>query len=297
MDKAVEEFRRAIAVDARFSEPHAALAESLVRRMEMKSEVEAAAEVEARREAARSLELDPESPLAHAARASVQFVLDRDMAGAERSFRHAIELDPSIPSIRRRYGYLLAANGRLDEALEQMRAASDLAPASSSTFADLGWIETLRGDLAAAERDLREAVRLEPTSGRAAMGLSRCLAAKGLEAEAWAELRRGLSLAGATPELLDSSDKAFAAKGMHGVYESWATTGVGRPVPRFTVAISAARAGRSRQALDLLAQSVERREPATLWIAVEPSFAPLRGDAAFVALARRAGVSAGATLR
>ena len=86
MDKAVEEFRRAIAVDARFAEPHAALAESIVRRMEMTGEVGAAVEAEARREAARALDLDPQSSLGHAAGASVQFVLDRDMAAAERSF-------------------------------------------------------------------------------------------------------------------------------------------------------------------------------------------------------------------
>ncbi|MGH9419997.1 MAG: winged helix-turn-helix domain-containing protein, partial [Thermoanaerobaculia bacterium] len=106
MNKAVEEFRRAIAIDARFAEPHAALAEASVRLMEMTNDVRPDREAEARREAKRALELDPNLSLGHAAQASVAFVLDRDMAGAEQSFRRAIAIDPSIPSVRRRFGYL-----------------------------------------------------------------------------------------------------------------------------------------------------------------------------------------------
>src|SRR5262245_21348803 len=57
MDKAIEEFRRAIAGEPRFADPHAALAEALVRRLEWTNAVAADAEAEARREAARALEL------------------------------------------------------------------------------------------------------------------------------------------------------------------------------------------------------------------------------------------------
>lgn len=290
MDKAVEEFRRAIAVDARFAEPHAALAEALVRRMEMKSQVSPEAEAEARREAARALDLDAQSSLAQAARASVQFVLDRDMASAEQSFRRALELDPSVPSVRRRYGYLLAANGRFDEAIEHTRAASELAPTSSSTLADLGWIETLAGRRAAAERDLREAIRLDPTNGSPAFTLGTCLHAAGREREAWAEYRRALQLVTSRPGLLQTSDAAFAANGLRGVYESWADWAAAHSPSRYLAAVYTGRAGRSDEALPLLAQSVDRREPATLWMAVEPAFAPLRRNETFIALSRRAGV-------
>jgi DNA-binding winged helix-turn-helix (wHTH) protein/tetratricopeptide (TPR) repeat protein len=292
MNKAVEEFRRAIAVDARFSEPHAALAESLVRRMEMTSDVNAAVEAEARGEAARALELDPQSSLAHAARASVRFVLDRDMAGAEQSFRRAIELDPSIPSVRRRYGYLLAANGRFSEAIANTRAAAELAPTSSSTFADLGWIELLAGDQPAAERALREALRLDPTNGGAAFTLANSFELAGREADAWSEYRRGLLLLEVPQARVAAADEAYATKGLQGVYETWAAAAAKRQLPRYISALYAARAGHSADVLSLLGQSVERREPATLWIAVDPAFAPLRRDATFIALARRAGLSA-----
>ena len=290
MDKAVEEFRRAIAVDARFAEPHAALAEALVRRMEMKNQVSPEAEADARREAARAVELDPRSPLAQAARASVQLVLDRDMAASEQSFQRAILLDPAIPSVRRRYGYLLAANERFAEAIAHERAASELAPTSSSTFADLGWIECLGGDLAAAERDLRAALRLDPTNGSAALSLAVCLGRAGRDAEAWELYREGLRLVDAPAEIVQAAERAYPAKGLRGVYESWAALSVRRRTPCFLGALFTARVGRTDEALVLLAESVERREPATLWMAVEPAFATLRGDAAFVSLARRAGL-------
>jgi DNA-binding winged helix-turn-helix (wHTH) protein/tetratricopeptide (TPR) repeat protein len=292
MNKAIEEFRIAIAGEPRFAEPHAALAEALVRRMEWTNVVAGADEKEARHEAALALELDPLSPLGHAARASVQFVLDRDMTAAERSFRRAIELDPAIPSVRRRYGYLLAANGRFREAVAHTRVAAELAPTSSSTFSDLGWAELLAGDAAAAQRDLREALRLDPSNGSATMSLVKCLEAAGQEAAAWSELHRGLTVSGMPPAFVQQSEAAYAAGGFRGLYESWAQAGAKRRFPRFLLATYTAQAGRRDQALALLREAVERREPMTLWMTVHPAFAALHHDATFLALARRAGVGA-----
>jgi DNA-binding winged helix-turn-helix (wHTH) protein/Tfp pilus assembly protein PilF len=297
MNKAVEEFRHAIAIDARFAEPHAALAEATVRLMEMTNEVRPDREAEARREAARALELDPNLSLGHAAQASVAFVLDRDMANAEQSFRRAIAIDPSIPSVRRRFAYLLAANGRFGEAVAHARSASELAPTSSSTFADLGWIEFLAGDRDRAERDIREAIRLDPGSASAILSLASCFDFEGRPVEAWAEYRRGLPLIGVPPSFVQQADAAYAAKGLHGVYEFWAASAARpeRHLPRFLAAFWAARAGNSGEAMAMLRQSVERREPASIWIGVHPAFASLRGDEAFVALARQAGVKVVAT--
>lgn len=294
MNKAVEEFRRAIAIDARFAEPHAALAESTVRLMEMTNEVRPDREAEARREAARALELDPNLSLGHAAQASVAFVLDRDMAGAEQSFRRAIAIDPSIPSVRRRYAYLLSANGRFGEAVAHARAASELAPTSSSTFADLGWIEFLAGDQTRAERDIREAIRLDPASASAILSLASCFDFEGRSAEAWIEYQRAFPLMDLPSSFVQDADAAYASKGLHGVYEFWAASAARpeRHLPRFLAAFWAARAGHSDEAMVMLRQSVERREPASLWIGVHPAFASLRGDQAFVALAQRAGVKA-----
>jgi DNA-binding winged helix-turn-helix (wHTH) protein/tetratricopeptide (TPR) repeat protein len=289
MDKAIEEFQRAIAGEARFADPHAALAEALVRRLEWTNVVTAGAEAQARREAARALELDPRSPLGHAARASVSFVLDRDMTAAEQSFLRAIELDPAIPSVRRRYGYLLAVNGRFREAVAQTRVAAELAPTSSSTFADLGWAELLDGEATAAQRDLREALRLDPTNGSATMSLVKCLEAAGRDAEAWSELHRGLT-AGTSASFVQTTEAAYAAGGLRGVYDRWAQAGAKHGLPRFLLAVYTAQAGRPSQALALLRQSVERREPMTLWMTVHPAFAALHRDATFLALARRAGV-------
>lgn len=294
MNKAVEEFRRAIAGEPRFAEPHAALAEILVRRMEWTNQVAGADEAEARREADLALALDPQSALGHAARASVQFVLDRDMTAAEGSFRRAIELDPAIPSVRRRYGYLLAANGRFREAVAHTRVAAELAPTSSSTFSDLGWAELLSGDAAAAQRDLREALRLDPTNGSATMSLVKILDAAGQEDAAWSELRRGLTVSGMPAAFVQTSESAFAAGGLRGVYGTWAQAGAKRGLPRFLLAIYTAQAGQRNQALALLRQAVERREPMTLWMTVHPAFAALHHDASFLALARRAGVVAAA---
>jgi len=285
LEKARAEFRKAIAIDDRFAEPHAALAEVCVRLIENGTPDAEATEAEARREATRAVELEQQLALSQAALASVQFVLDRDAARAEQSFREAIELDPSLPGIRRRYSYLLGATGRFAEATEQARMAVELQPTSPGAVGDLAWTHVLAGRLGEAETLYREALRLDPASTETLFSLGYCLELRNEPDAAMQTYRRAMQINGLPEEVIARYDRAFAASGLPGVSAAWLEQfKTNQTVPRFMVAFFAARAGHSSEAIEFLRESVRRREPGTLWLAVHPAFASMRDQREFGAL-------------
>ncbi|HJQ38949.1 MAG TPA: winged helix-turn-helix domain-containing protein [Thermoanaerobaculia bacterium] len=285
LEEARAEFRKAILIDRRFAEPHAALAEVCVRLIEVGSLDAAEREQEARREVALALELAPRLAISQAALASVQFVLDRNFAEAERSFRYAMELDPSLPDIHRRYSYLLGASGRFAQATEQARIATEMEPTSVPAIMDLAWSHLLAGSVDAAERHYRDALQLDPVNVGALIGLGNCLELRGESNAAMQSFRRSMQIQGVPDDVLATYDREYASSGLQGVYAMFLERLKVRPaMPRFQLALFATRAGRKAEALDLLRESARRREPGTLWLAVHPAFAPLRNQREFGAV-------------
>ena len=285
LEQAAAEFRKAIAVDDRFAEPHAGLAEVSIRLIEVGSRDVAEHEKVARREVAVALAQAPHLALSHAARASLQFVVDRDAVRAEESFRHAIRLDPSLPGIHQRYSYLLSATGRFDEAIEQARIATELQPTSSSAFMDLAWANVVAGRASDAEQLYREAIRLDAANSEALFGLGYCLEVRNAPDEAMRSYRRALQIIGTPDSAIARVERTFATSGLQGVYASWLDIYRGNDaIPRFAAAYFAARAGRADEAMALLREAAVRREAGTLWLAVHPAFAPYRGQREFDAL-------------
>jgi DNA-binding winged helix-turn-helix (wHTH) protein/Tfp pilus assembly protein PilF len=285
LEEARAEFREAIRIDERFAEPHAALAQVCVRLIEIGSSGAAANEAEARREADRALELGPQLSLSHAAMATVQFVLDREPETAERSYLHALELDPSLPGIHRRYSYLLGARGRFAEATEQARIAVEMEPASAGAIADLAWTHEIAGNLADAERLYRDAVHLDPSNAGTLFSLGYCQELRNSPDAAMQSYRRGMQLLAVPQDLIAQCDRAFASSGLPGVDAVWLERLRPNPeFPRFNLALYAVRAGRPSEAIELLREATGRREPGTLWLAVHPAFTSLRGQREFAAL-------------
>jgi len=285
LEEARTEFRNAIRIDERFAEPHAALAQVCVRLIEIGSSGAAANEAEARREAARAMELGPQLSLSHAALATVQFVLDRDAATAERSYLHALALDSSMPGVHRRYSYLLGARGRFAEATEQARIAVEMEPASAGAIADLAWTHEIAGGLGEAERLYRDSVHLDPANGGTLFTLGYCLELRNSPRAAMESYRRAMQVLGVPDDFITQCDRAYASSGLTGVHAVWLERLRPKPdFPRFNLALYAVRAGRSSEAMELLREATRRREPGTLWLAVHPAFAPLRSQREFAAL-------------
>jgi len=114
----------------------------------------------------------------------VQVKHDRDTAAADRSFKRAVNADPTCAMAFSRYTYFLAAVGRIDEALETSTRAQELDPLSPDANASLGLVLYFLRRYDAATRYCRLALDLEPTFSEAALLLGRCYEQKGMFDEA-----------------------------------------------------------------------------------------------------------------
>ncbi|MEJ2604900.1 MAG: hypothetical protein P8172_16760, partial [Gammaproteobacteria bacterium] len=110
--EAVACFEEAIALDAEFAPPRAALARAYVW-LSRYGLVPATEGFRRARDAADdALALDPQLAAAHLAVAELQLSDDRDFTAAEASLRRALELEPASAEIHAHLGHLLAMLGR-----------------------------------------------------------------------------------------------------------------------------------------------------------------------------------------
>ena len=86
--------------------------------------------VKAKAEAVRALGMDETTAEAHASLGFVRHLYDWDFAGAEQSFRRAVELSPADPIPRVYLGELLGETGRPAEGVAELRTAVQLDPLS-----------------------------------------------------------------------------------------------------------------------------------------------------------------------
>ena len=123
-------FERALATDSNYPEPHAGLAEAYALLGILGYARPADVMVKAKAEAVRTLDMDETTADAHASLGVVRHWYDWDFAGAEQSYRRAIELNPADPIPRVYLGVSLGETGRPAEGVAELRAAVQLDPLS-----------------------------------------------------------------------------------------------------------------------------------------------------------------------
>jgi TolB-like protein/Flp pilus assembly protein TadD len=134
-----------------------------------------------RNAADRSIQLDPLSPEANDASASV-YARDGEWRESERSFRRAIELNPNSSTTRLHFAmYLLMVLGRTDEAVRELRIAERSDPRSADLQYSLAFglmLEGRYGEAASHCAKLPDGNRTKPEC------MGRALLAQGRTAEA-----------------------------------------------------------------------------------------------------------------
>jgi tetratricopeptide (TPR) repeat protein len=142
----IDLFEEAVAKDPSFAPAYAGLAAAYALHS-IVFPVQHAPDELARMRAAvdRAIQLDPLLAEAHEA-LGVVFARDGQWEQAEKSFRHAIALDPNRSSAYLDYSeWLLEVLGRNDEALQQLRVAEKLDPLSPEVHRSLAWALILAG--------------------------------------------------------------------------------------------------------------------------------------------------------
>ncbi len=295
IEKSASLFEQAIQRDPSFVPAHAALADCYAM-MGFHGIIPPEESIpKAKAAVSQALNLDASNANAHGVLGWMLFFYDWDWPASESQFRRAIELDPGWSSVRQWFAFALVSRKRFNDAIEQSRKALDLDPMSYVAGDDLAGIHYYAGHYDEAMRLARQALELNPelTSAHGLLGM--CLAAKARYREAIEEFgktpvstRRYGAIAGRIGHanaLAGNRAEALA------LLDQLARDCRMQPMKRFVErAFICAGLGDPEQMFDLLEGAHRQRDPALVFLNVEPIFHPFRADAKFKALAEKLGI-------
>lgn len=280
-DGAIEYFSRAAAEDPHFAPAFASLADVYVL-YALNGRPGTKTASLARQAALQALALDGDSAEAHTALGAVSAVFEWDWATAGREFQRAVALNPNYATGHQWYAnFFLIPQLRLDAAARQMDAAEALDPLSPIMLVDRGWVDYLRGDYPKAWQRYDRALAMDPDFTPAIFRMEEWYLVQGRNAEYVQALARITSLTGAGFEIHKRTiEEGFAHDGLRGAARAqvgWASRANG---PHWYWGIVAAQMfallGDSARTCDALRGGIREREPALLFLNVDPAYAVVR---------------------
>lgn len=236
----------------------------------------------------KAIELQPTLADAWLERGNVYFWCRRDLPAAEHNYAQAQQLAPQSDAPPLQLAQLHLAQGRFAESLTAMEQARHLNPLNYSVPMVV-WIYQMnrRHDLAWAE--LQRITQAEPDDRYHHISAQRVLASLGREEESFFHWQWLMADAGFDDDKMAAAQQAFAAEGLAGVnrwlLQTREPADLGQYPPPLAWARYALQAGDYSQAMDLLEQAAAVPQSPLLWLAVDPAYQALHGQARFQALA------------
>jgi tetratricopeptide (TPR) repeat protein len=211
--ESVLSFQHAISRDPKFAAAYTGLADAYNLLSQFGFMPPREAMEQARGAAAQALKIDPRLAEGHVSLGAIIEAYDWDWAGAEREYRRALDLNPGLPAAHLWYGMFLRDQGRLQEALPELRRAAQLEPFSVMTSVNLAYGLLEEGNYGAALEQSRHAAELAPGLTVADVVLSHAYRAASNPADSEAALTRALQSAGDSPHALAVVACAFVKLG------------------------------------------------------------------------------------
>ena len=275
----VDKLREAIRLDPGFVLPRVALAESM-HSLAMRDRIEPSiAAKEIRTQADAALRLAPQFAKSHATRALLAFWYDWQFEEAEESYREAIRLNPNETAALHDHGWLLMAQGKLDEGIAEIRRAQELDPVSPRANTHVAWAYMYARRYADAVRESRRALALQPDFHEAYRCLEHAYLLAGDYDSALAARRARDPQAGANM----TARSFFASDRMRASREVEARKPYGS-------AVQLALAGDKEAAIAWLIKARAHRDLSFPLAGVDPKLAVLHGDRRFVEMVRAIGL-------
>ena len=297
VQQAITLFERAIALDQSYAPAYAGLADCYNLTMSGLPLEERA--VNAKANAARALELDPDLAEAHASRAFSLYKFDWRWQESEAEFRRAIALDPSYALAHHWYGEMLAYLGRFDEAIAEMSKARALEPDSLPILIDLVGPFLHSGRIAEARALVEAAAAINPMFHGVPGRMSEVLAAEGRERESMEQAWHAAILRGASLESVEELRAAYRSGGRPAALRIEIARLEKAVMERFGVQAHAtflaskyAQLGDRANTLKWIATAIDRREDIALHLPTYREYDWLRDDAEFKRQIARLGLPA-----
>ncbi len=296
--KSIEYFHEAIQIDPSYAQAYAGLADSYATLglfafagLPPKETMP-----HAQTAAVRALEIDDTLAEAHASLGIVTLRYGWDWLGAERAFKRAIELNPGYAVAHQWYGECLAAMGRLEEAIAELKHALELDPLSLIINAVLAGMFYFDRQYDLAIEQCRKTLEMERDFWPALFFLG--LTYEQMEALpiALAALQDGVTASHRAPMMLGALGHAYASAGNHDEAQKVLDELGGLSQRRYGSPIWSALIyiglGANDVAFAELEKAYEERSGWLVFLGVDPGFDRLRSDARFVDLIRRLGLTA-----
>ncbi len=291
--KSIDYFQQAIAKDPNYALAYAGLSDdySLLAGLTILPPMEAIPK--ARAAADKALELDDTLGEAHASRATILGMFDWDIAGAEKEFRRAIELNPHDSNAHQQFGILLVHEGRFDEALSEKKHSLDIDPISPAANRGEGAVFYYQRKYDQSIDQLKKTLEMAPDYNLARGDLGMAYLEKKMYPEAIAVLEEALKMPVGKAASLSTLAYAYAVAGKkteaRKILDQLNELSRQQYVqPRLLARIYVG-LGDKEKAFAYLEKSFEDRsiESGFGTINVDPTFDPLRSDPRFNDLVRR----------
>jgi TolB-like protein/DNA-binding winged helix-turn-helix (wHTH) protein/Tfp pilus assembly protein PilF len=162
--KAIKYFEQAIALDSKYAQPYAGLADAYALLGSMPNQEVSRGEAmpKAKAAALRALQLNESLADAHSSLAFVEMQYEWDWPGSEKEFKRALELNPNYATAHQWYAVWLISQGKQDAALEEERRAQEADPLSTIIKTDTAQLLVYAGRYDEAVQQAQRALEIDP---------------------------------------------------------------------------------------------------------------------------------------
>ncbi len=294
IERSLEYFRQALEKDPNFALAYIGKADCYIMLSGHRKISMAEAELRARPEIMKALEIDNNLAQAHNALAELKYQYEFDWTTAEKEFKKAIELNPNVAWIRQAYGWFLMSAGRFDEATAEMEKARQLDPSSMTINVGRGRLFYYTRQYDQAIRHFQNLTAIEPDDDSSLSSLYTIYAQSGMYPQAVETALKIMQFRGSSPEKIAEMRDAFRVSGWRGFLlknlEVMTTKAKNSPPNPTVFASLYARLGQKDEAFAWLEKTFEARDPAILQFKIEPAFDNLRDDPRYAELVRKIGL-------
>ena len=246
--------------------------------------------------ALKALQLDPDLGEANTPLAAVLWLYDWQWQEAQKEFKRTLELNPTYPTANHWHAEYVMIMGRHAEAIAQMKKSQALDPLSLIINAAIGWAHYMARRYDEALEQLLQTFELDPSFPVTHWVLGLVYRTTGRNELAIAEGEKGVSLSGGSPliraSLAHSYGKAGRAKEALQILDDLTKLAKCKYVaPHFFAGIHIG-LGENDRAIEHLEKSYEEHSHWLIYLHIDPSMDDLRNHPRFQELLRRVGLPA-----
>jgi serine/threonine protein kinase/tetratricopeptide (TPR) repeat protein len=294
--KSVEYFQQAIDRDPDYALPYAGLADAYVVMSAFEAGVPKDLLAKAKAAARCALAIEPDLSEALAELLIVSPWLDRDWNAADEAYRHAMRRQPAYWLAHDHYAMTLAARGRVDEAVVEVRRGQALEPLSLVVHHHVAWMLVLAGRPDEAITECRSALDVNPSFSMAYLWMGLALEQKGLYEDAIASFERAVALKATRSLSIAGAAHAYAKAGRIDEARRRLTQleqeSAARYVEPYAIALIHAALDDDEAALRFLEQGYRDNSFwLGMWVRTDTRLAKIRRNARFQDLLSRLGVA------